>query len=73
MVFTSHGSVVINAACETNDLNFEVAVDVELYNLPNVYIKIHKKPRHYDKIKYDFPGKSSIGTPILFCAYCTRF
>ena len=25
-VFTPHGSVVINAACETNDFNFEVAV-----------------------------------------------
>ena len=29
-VFTLHGSVVINAACETYDLSLEVAVEVEL-------------------------------------------
>ena len=30
MVLTPHGSLVMNAACETNDLNFDVAVEVEL-------------------------------------------
>ena len=29
-VLTPHGSVVMNAACKTNDFNFEVAVEVEL-------------------------------------------
>ena len=29
-MLTLHGSVVMNAACETNDLNFEEAVEVEL-------------------------------------------
>ena len=33
-IFTPHGSVVINAAREFNNLNFEVAVAVEHLNLP---------------------------------------
>ena len=29
-VFIPHGSVVINSGCKSNDLNLEVAVEVEL-------------------------------------------
>ena len=41
MGITPHGSVVINGACESYGLNFEVAVEVELVPYTPYYL-LHK-------------------------------